>query len=77
MTWEHVGDGWLRMAPDLVVEVVSPNEKARDVESKIEMSLKAGVPLIWVVYPEVRTVRILRGDGSTAILREGDEFSGE
>ena len=77
MTWDQVSEGWLRMAPDLIVEVVSPNDKARDVETKIDMFFKAGVPLIWVVYPEVRTVRILRGDGSTSMLRDGDELSGE
>ena len=41
------------------------------------MFLKAGVPLIWVVNPDVRTIRILRGDGSTALLREGQDLSGQ
>ena len=77
MTWDQLTDGWLRIVPDLVVEVISPNDLAYEVDEKIEMFLKAGVPLIWVVNPDVRTIRILRADGSTAILREGDELSGE
>jgi Uma2 family endonuclease len=75
--WDQIGDGWLKLVPDLIVEVLSPNDLAYEVEEKIEMFLKAGVPLIWVVNPDVRTVRILRADGSAAILREGDNLSGE
>jgi Uma2 family endonuclease len=77
MGWDQVGDGWLRVVPDLIVEVISPNDKAYEVEEKVEMFLKAGVPLIWVVHPNVRTIRIIRGDGSTTLLRESDELTGE
>jgi Uma2 family endonuclease len=77
LTWDQIGDGWLRVVPDLVVEVISPNDLAEDVEEKIEMFHRVGVPLIWVVSPTARTVRILRSNGLTTILREGDELSGE
>ena len=43
--------GWGRIAPDLVVEVVSPNDIADDVEEKVSVWLNAGVALVWVVYP--------------------------
>jgi Uma2 family endonuclease len=74
---EQIGEGWLKLVPDLIVEVISPNDLAEEVEEKIEMFLKAGVPLIWVVSPAGRNVKILRNDGSIAIVREGDELSGE
>lgn len=77
MGWDQVGDGWLRIVPDLVVEVISPNDLADDVEIKVERFHKAGVPLIWIVSPSARTVRVLRADGSTATLREEDQLSGE
>jgi Uma2 family endonuclease len=77
MTWDQLTDGWLRIVPDLIVEVISPNDLAYEVDEKIEMFLKVGVPLIWIVNPDVRTIRILRADGSTSILREGDELTGE
>ncbi len=77
MSWDQLTDGWLRIVPDLIVDVISPDDLVYEVEAKIEMFLKVGVPLIWVVYPNVRTVRIIRGDGSTATLREGDDLSGE
>jgi Uma2 family endonuclease len=41
--------GHLRIAPDLVLEVVSPNDVATDVEIKVAEYLEAGVRLIWVV----------------------------
>ena len=70
-------EGYLREVPDLVVEVISPNDLAHDVEKKVDEYLGAGVRLIWIVDPDTRTVRVQRGDGSAARLRQGDELSGE
>jgi Uma2 family endonuclease len=77
MSWDEVSDGWLHVVPDLIVEVISPNDKAYEVEVKVEFFLNAGVPLVWVVNPKTRTVRVIRGDGTTALLREANELSGE
>jgi Uma2 family endonuclease len=74
---DQLSDGFLHIAPDLVVEVISPNDLAKDVEKKVEEDLGAGVRLVWVVDPDTRTVRIDRADGSAARLRQGDELSGE
>ena len=63
--------------PDLAVEVVSPNDLAYDVESKVVEYLDASVALVWVIDPEARTVRIYRRDGSISWLREHGELSGE
>ena len=68
-------DGYVHSPPELVVEVLSPAntrlervEKLRDYES-------LGVPEVWVVSPEARTVEVLlRKDGrfvTAALLREG------
>jgi Uma2 family endonuclease len=70
-------EGYLYIPPDLAVEVVSPNDRAYDVAAKVEEYLNAGVPLIWVIDPEVRTVHVYRGDGSVSWLHEKDELSGE
>ena len=74
---DEIGDGWCQLVPDLIVEVISPNDLMYEVETKIEQYLAAGVPLIWVVVPPTRSVRVIRGDGSSALLRAGDELSGE
>jgi Uma2 family endonuclease len=49
-------EGYWELAPDLAVEVVSPNDTAADVQSKVQMWLESGVRLVWVVYPETRSV---------------------
>ncbi len=74
---EQIGDGWLRLVPDLIVEVISPNDLWEELQAKLSLFRKAGVPLIWFVSPTARTVHVYRGDGSTALLHEDDELSGE
>jgi Uma2 family endonuclease len=70
-------EGWARIAPDLVVEVISPNDLAYEVDEKVEEYGRVDVPLTWVVNPHTRTVVVHRADGSISRLREGDELSGE
>jgi Uma2 family endonuclease len=59
------------------VEVVSPNDLVYVVEEKVEEYLSVGVRLVWVINPNVRTVRVYRLDRSFAGLRESDTLSGE
>jgi Uma2 family endonuclease len=69
--------GHLRIAPDLAVEVVSPNDTAEEVETKRLAFLRAGTRLLWVIYPESRTVHIYRQAGTSTLLTDADELSGE
>jgi Uma2 family endonuclease len=69
--------GWGGFAPDLAVEIVSPNDLAEGLEEKLGDYRKAGVPLVWVIYPGARTVRVHHGDGSSVCLDESGELSGE
>jgi Uma2 family endonuclease len=60
------------MAPDLAVEVLSPDDRPGEVLEKVADWLKAGCRLVWVVDPERRLARIYRADGSeTHITHEG------
>jgi Uma2 family endonuclease len=69
--------GWVRIAPDLAVEVVSPGDTAEDLEEKLEDYRRAGVPLVWVIYPRARKARVFRPDAPPEELAEGDVLSGE
>lgn len=69
--------GHLRIAPDLAIEVVSPNDLAEDTEERVADFLGAGTPLLWVLYPNTRTVYVFRQDGSVSRLTTTDELSGE
>ena len=69
--------GWVKIPPDAAVEVVSPNDLVEALEEKLDDYRKVEVPLVWVIYPELRKVKVLRRDGSVSELREDDELSGE
>jgi Uma2 family endonuclease len=70
-------DGYVEVAPDLVVEVVSPNDFADEVAAKVMEWLRAGVPLAWVVYPPSRIVQVFRQGGGAAYLCDGEQLTGE
>jgi Uma2 family endonuclease len=74
----EIGDvGYMPIPADLAVEVLSPNDLAREVNEKIEDYLNAGFVLIWIVDPDTKTVMIHRRDGSVTRLHENDEITGE
>jgi Uma2 family endonuclease len=60
--------GFAELAPDLVVEVVSPNDRASEVSEKARQYLDAGVRLVWVVDPRSRTATVHRPDGGTVLI---------
>ncbi|MBI1913685.1 MAG: Uma2 family endonuclease [Planctomycetes bacterium] len=74
---ERTPSGHLLLPPDLAVEVVSPHNSAYEVEEKRVVYLKAGVRLLWIVYPPTRTVFVFRASGSVAVLGEADTLTGE
>jgi Uma2 family endonuclease len=59
------------LAPDLAVEVVSPSDTAQDIRERVRDFLKAGTRLVWVVYPESRTVDVYRSDGMQVVEIDG------
>jgi Uma2 family endonuclease len=69
--------GNTRFAPDWLAEVVSPNDLYSDVEEKVIEFLDAGTLLIWIVDPPTQSVRVVRRDGSSALLRRDDMLDGE
>jgi Uma2 family endonuclease len=49
-------DGYVHSAPQLVAEVLSPDER---IEAKLADYASLGVPEVWVVSPEARTAEVL------------------
>jgi Uma2 family endonuclease len=49
--------GYVSAAPDLIVEVPSPADKSQHLQIKIANYLASGT-LLWIVYPETKTVEI-------------------
>src|SRR5262249_39098199 len=57
--------------------VVSPNDTYYEVERKVREYLQAGVPLVWVVNPPTRMVRVHHPGGSLTDLEEQQDLAGE
>ncbi len=67
---------FIHIVPDLVVEVLSPNDLAYEVDTKLEEYRRADVRLIWIVNPEARTVRIEQASGAGTVLHDDAELDG-
>jgi Uma2 family endonuclease len=52
-------EGYIHSAPQLLVEVLSPSNNRREREEKLGDYAALGVPEVWVVSPEARTVEVL------------------
>jgi Uma2 family endonuclease len=69
--------GYAAIAPDLVIEVLSPDDRPGDVLSKVGDWLQAGTSLVWVVDPERRTARAYRADGTQELVTDAGRLDGE
>ena len=66
---------YLPLAPDLVVEVLSPSDSSSDVEAKVEQWLSAGSPIVLVADPKNETLRVYRSKSEIQVLHSGEVFS--
>jgi Uma2 family endonuclease len=66
---DHPPQEHCRLAPDLVIEAVSPHDTASELEEKIAQWLAAGVRLVWVLYPETQRLQVHRVDGTVTKLQ--------
>jgi Uma2 family endonuclease len=65
-------------APDLAVEVASPNQFRPEMRKKVRRYIDAGTRLVWVIWPKRREVDVWRpGDAEPSrILKAGDSLDG-
>lgn len=70
-------DGHITTVPDLVIEVVSPNDTIYELHERIRDFLKAGTDTAWVLNPLRQTVEIHRRQAQGTILSSGDDLPGE
>ena len=68
--------GYAEVVPDLVVEIVSPNDTPREVREKAEMWLAFGVGLAWVINPDTRTIDVHRRGHPILTLTDQDALDG-
>ena len=59
-----VGRNNIQGAPDLVVEVISPNNPERDLVRKREIYARHGVGEYWIADPDARSIRVMTLEGN-------------
>ena len=71
--------GFLELAPDLAVEIVSPSDRWFTVSGKVDAYLVAGVQVVWVIEPAARAARVYTPEGPERRLHaaSGDVLQAE
>ncbi len=69
-------EGFVTVVPDLVVEVMSPSDTAPKMDDKVQRYLAAGVRLVWVANPLLRSVTEYTPDRTARIFVEGETLTG-
>lgn len=72
---EGVPVGKWEIAPDLAIEVISPTELHRKVQTKLRDYFAAGVREVWLVEPEFKIVTVYQSPTRNVILTEDEELT--
>jgi Uma2 family endonuclease len=69
--------GFIPVAPDLAVEVLSPSDRFSQVNRKIRDYFAAGTRLVWVIDPDDRTAMVYHPDRPVEIVAPEGALDGE
>lgn len=69
--------GFFQGAPDLAVEVLSPNNTVEEIHEKIVEYFENGTRLIWVIHPDEQYVLVYHSHSPDRLLRLDDSLDGE
>jgi Uma2 family endonuclease len=64
------------VVPDLAVEVVSPHDLVEELQEKIDEYFRAGVALVWIVFPKHALIYVYESPSQVRILTRGDTLEG-
>ena len=74
---KEVPVGYIEIAPDMLVEVLSPSNTSKKIRAKLIEYFARGVRLVWVIAPEDRTLTIYRSADEGRVLHETATVTGE
>jgi len=69
--------GYIEIAPDMLVEVLSPSNTSKQIRAKLKEYFAKEVRLVWVIAPEDRTLTIYRTPDEGRLLHETAAVTGE
>lgn len=76
LTPEAPEAGYLRHAPDLAVDILSPSDRTSQSLERVMTYLGAGVAVVWVIDPQRKHVMIWQADHRVKDLQPGDILDG-
>lgn len=68
--------GFLAVAPDFAIEIVSPGNTPGEIERRIAIYLQVGTRMIWAVYPRQRQVVVHTPGEAPRVYTESDDLPG-
>ncbi len=68
-------DPW-PVVPELAAEIVSKSNSSEDVIDKLHEYFRAGVQLVWVIYPRAREIYVYESPTKVRILTATEELDG-
>ena len=74
---QKTGKGFLKLAPDLVVEVLSPTNTKAELDQKLAEYFAIGVRLVWVLDPDISTVRAYSSPTEARTFGPADNLPGD
>ena len=74
---EEMPEGFLELAPDIVLEVRSPSDRRAEVLEKVQRWLAAGVRIVWELDPARRVLTVYRPDTDPQPLGIDDTLAAE
>ncbi len=69
--------GFFDGAPDLAVEIVSPDDTDSQIQDKVYEYLEAGTSLVWIVRPRFKTITVYRSLTDVRVLTGKDALDGD
>jgi Uma2 family endonuclease len=75
ISYERLPKSWKRneacpSLPELVIEIISPDQTLKEFEDKAQDYLTVGVSRVWVVDPEAISIKVFFSDGSSQVYTD-------
>lgn len=70
-------DRFLRTAPDLAIEILSPGQNMARLFAKTQFYLLNGVRLVWIIDSDAATIAVLAPGQESRTLRAGDRLDAD
>jgi Uma2 family endonuclease len=69
--------GFLDVAPELIVEIMSPANTWMEAQEKLAEYFAIDVKIVWIIDPQLEQVHIYRSPEQMRLLRKQDTLTGE